>query len=302
LAATILCKECTRKKGLNHSKTKDCCHPDETLHQQTSLEERNKHTEADPTQRFSNRVLDYKKYRPLYPSSICDVLESVAGLTAGSTVVDIGSGTGIMSKILLDYGCKVYAVEPNAAMQKEAEDDLNGYHLFHSVDGAAEDTKLPERTANLIIAATAFHWFDKLKARNEFKRIAKPGAFTALVWNERLTDVDPFHQDYEALLVKHGTDYQKVDFRRTNHTGVISDFFLPAVMEVWSLDYQEQLNLETCKGRLSSLSYVPSRDDEGFVPMMKDFDAIFDMHQQDGIITMKYQTKICIAQICGVNV
>src|SRR6266545_2879023 len=75
----------------------------------------------DPTGRFSDRVANYIAYRPGYPDALVDALRRDVGLSATSTVADIGSGTGISTALLLGIGCDVYAVEPNAEMRHAAE-------------------------------------------------------------------------------------------------------------------------------------------------------------------------------------
>jgi 2-polyprenyl-3-methyl-5-hydroxy-6-metoxy-1,4-benzoquinol methylase len=65
---------------------------------------------ADPTKRFSDRVDNYIKYRPSYPAEVINFLEKRGGLSAGSRIADVGSGTGIFSSLLLDRGYTVYAV------------------------------------------------------------------------------------------------------------------------------------------------------------------------------------------------
>ena len=65
------------------------------------------------TERFSTRVEDYIKYRPGYPSALLELLRVRCGLAATSTVADVGSGTGILTELLLETGAEVYAIEPN---------------------------------------------------------------------------------------------------------------------------------------------------------------------------------------------
>jgi 2-polyprenyl-3-methyl-5-hydroxy-6-metoxy-1,4-benzoquinol methylase len=70
---------------------------------------------TDPTKRFTERADNYVKYRPGYPDEAIDLLQNECGLTEGSVVADIGAGTGIFTKKLLNKGYTVYAVEPNQA-------------------------------------------------------------------------------------------------------------------------------------------------------------------------------------------
>jgi len=88
------------------------------------------------TERFSDRVEQYDRYRPRYPNALLDFL--VRKIPPPAAVADIGSGTGILSGQLLQFGYQVMAVEPNKPMREAAERRLSEHQAFHSVDGTAE--------------------------------------------------------------------------------------------------------------------------------------------------------------------
>ena len=172
---------------------------------------------ANSTERFTDRVENYSKYRPTYPAGVINLLKSECGLSPESDVADIGSGTGILAKLLLRNCKRVFGVEPNAAMRDAGKALLKNYPTFITVAGSAENTTLPDASIDLITAGQAFHWFDEMKARVEFKRILKSGGFVALVWNDRRLDSTPFLAAYEQLLREFGTDYAQVqDFDVAN--------------------------------------------------------------------------------------
>lgn len=75
----------------------------------------------DSTNRFSDRVESYALYRPSYPESVPRLLEAECGLAPGVRVADAGSGTGILSRLLLERGAEVYGVEPNREMREAGE-------------------------------------------------------------------------------------------------------------------------------------------------------------------------------------
>ena len=129
---------------------------------------------ADSTQRFSNRVDNYVRYRPGYPPEVIGVLEHDAGLKRDHVVADIGSGTGISATLFLDFGNTVYGVEPNQAMRSAAEKSIAGNSRFHSVDGTAENTTLADGSADFVVAGQAFHWFDRPKTRRSFRESCGP--------------------------------------------------------------------------------------------------------------------------------
>lgn len=155
---------------------------------------------------FTKTVQYYLKYRPSYPIEIIDLLVSECGLSKKSVIADIGSGTGFLAKLFLDYGSRVYCVEPNQAMREAGEDYLAQYPQFYSISGTAEATHLKNTSMDFITVGTAFHWFDVKKTKQEFQRIGKPKAWVVLVWNVR--DVQsPLIADYESLLLEYGNDY-----------------------------------------------------------------------------------------------
>ena len=95
-----------------------------------------------PTERFSDRVENYIRYRPSYPPQIIELMRREMNLNENSTVADVGSGTGIFSKLLLEIGCTVYAVEPNEPMRRAGEEFLQSFERFKSIDGSSENTNL----------------------------------------------------------------------------------------------------------------------------------------------------------------
>ena len=166
---------------------------------------------TDSTEHLSNRVENYIRYRPGYPVEVLQILREEMGFGPAWIVADIGSGTGISTKLFLDHGNLVYGVEPNREMREAAERLWAGRLNFHSIVGTAEETTLDEHSIDLAVAGQAFHWFDADRARREFMRILRPGGRVLLMWNTRHTGSTPFLRGYEALLQEFGTDYREVN-------------------------------------------------------------------------------------------
>jgi ubiquinone/menaquinone biosynthesis C-methylase UbiE len=244
----------------------------------------------DPLKRFSNRADNYVKYRPGYPDAVIDILKSDCGLTKTSIVADVGSGTGILTKLFLDNGNSVFAIEPNAAMRLAAERLLGHSQGFKSIDANAEATTLDAQSVDLVTAAQAFHWFDQAKAKREFARILKPGGWVVLIWNERRLDSTPFLGAYEDLLLRYGTDYGKV--RHENVTSEIDAFFAPESFKLRTLENAQLFDFESLKGRLLSSSYAPDQDHPNFTAMLGELEEIFKANQKQGIVSFEYETKV----------
>lgn len=250
---------------------------------------------SDTVERFSNRVENYVKYRPTYPREILDLFREKMNLQPNSVIADIGSGTGISARLFLENGNTVYGVEPNAAMREAAEISLKDFPDFKSVDRTAENTSLPDKSVDFVIAAQAFHWFDKAKTRREFQRILRENGFAALIWNERQLDTNDFLQDYEKFLVEYGTDYEKV--RHDNITKEsLGEFFQTEFQEA-IFQNSQTLDFEGLKGRVLSASYMPSAENPRFEEMLENLESLFAQYAEKSKIQILYDTKIFYAQL-----
>jgi ubiquinone/menaquinone biosynthesis C-methylase UbiE len=205
-------------------------------------------------------------------------------------IADVGSGTGILSEMLLRNGNTVFGVEPNAQMRSSAEKLLSNYRQFKSIAGTAEATTLDSHSMDIVTAAQAFHWFDRTRARVEFARILKPKGWVALMWNERRLDRTPFLRAYEQLMLHYGTDYEKV--RHENVTGQIADFFAPKVFRQASFENIQTFDFESLLGRVLSSSYTPHPDQPSFQPMIGSLRQVFEEHQRHGTIAFEYDTRV----------
>lgn len=247
------------------------------------------------TTRFSSRVEQYVKYRPSYPKEIIPFLEKNVGLNSSFVIADVGSGTGISSKLFLDNGNKVFAVEPNNEMRAKAEELLHSYDSFISINGTAEQTKLPDASIDMIIAGQAFHWFDAAKTKIEFRRISKPHTHCILIWNERLV-TSGFEKEYEQLLLKYATDYKEVDHRNVSEQK-IAEFFAPNDFLLKVFPNQQIFNFEGIEGRLLSSSYVPDETHQNFPSMIAALQKLFDEYEVNNNVQFNYDTKVYIGKM-----
>jgi SAM-dependent methyltransferase len=251
-------------------------------------------TPADSTERFGTRAAAYARARPGYPDFAVAALARALGLAAGATVVDLGCGTGLSCEPFLRAGFAVIGVEPNAAMRAHAVERLGGQRGFTAVDGRAESTGLAPASADLLIAAQAFHWFDVPAARREALRILRAPARAALIWNDRRSEGSIFAAGYEALLLRHSRDYLELRHRHERRDR-IDDFFGGARWRTITVTHSDELDYARLADRLNSASYVPPPGDERHAAMMDELQQLFSETAQHGVVTMEFETRV----LCG---
>jgi ubiquinone/menaquinone biosynthesis C-methylase UbiE len=246
----------------------------------------------NPTQRFSNRVADYIKYRPHYPDSVYDFLQETLPLSSASIIADVGSGTGILTQLFLKNNHIVFAIEPNQEMREAAEKILHAYPNFRSVNATAEATTLASNSVEVVTAGQAFHWFEVPKAKAEFIRILKKDGWVVLIWNEREID-GPFQQEYEQLLGDYALNYQQINHKNIDDHRLreLFDYQLQTFANQQIFDYTG------LSGRLLSSSYAPLPDQPQHAPMMDQLQRIFEKYQTDGVVYFNYQTKVYYGQL-----
>ncbi|HEX2748345.1 MAG TPA: class I SAM-dependent methyltransferase [Verrucomicrobiales bacterium] len=241
------------------------------------------------TERFSDRVADYVRWRPHYPAGVVPLLRSEGVLPDAGTVADIGSGTGISCRMFLDHGYRVMAVEPNTEMRAAAGQWLGEEPGFVSVDGTAEGTGLGDGSVEMVFAAQAFHWFDRPAAKREFARILKPGGATVLCWNNR-DETDPFQQEYEQVLRRLLPDYTWVSHKHLTDDEIAA-FFEPLPLRRADLAYHQTFDLAGLKGRLLSSSYCP-KSGPAHDAVMQCMEELFARYAENGALRFSYITNV----------
>lgn len=249
----------------------------------------------NPTERFSSRVADYVRYRPSYPPAALELLQRRCGLGAGAVVADLGSGTGILTQLLLESGAEVIGVEPNDRMRAAAEHALAGNPRFRSVKGSAEASTLACGSVDLLVAGQAFHWFDVGGARREALRVLRPAGFGALLWNEHPSAGSAFLTDYEALVRRHAPEYDQVVGSRADETRMRAFFGAP--LERATFPNQQRFTYEGLCGRLMSSSYAPEAGEPQHEPLLAGLQQVFARHAHAGTVVFPYVTLVYFARL-----
>lgn len=252
-------------------------------------------SQDNPLGRFTGLANTYAKYRPCYPAEAIDYVIRRCALGPNSTLVDVGAGTGISARLFAARGIPVIAIEPNPEMRRKAANEPPAFDAtgISYRDGTAEATGLPTRSADAVLAAQAFHWFQAGAALSEFHRILKPGGWVVLMWNER-NENDAFTAAYGAV-IRTAPDTAAVEGPRgrAGETLLTHPLFCDAARI--DFDNYQVLDEEGVLGRAFSASYAP-REPHASATFAAALRQVFATFQRDGRAALRYVTSVYLAR------
>ena len=235
-------------------------------------------------QAFSNRAENYSKGRPGYAKGVSELLFNDI-LKPNDKIADIGSGTGIFAKAIIERGFDVFCVEPNEDMRTQAKKLFSGNPHFISVAASAETTTLTEHSINLVTAASAFHWFDTEKFHTECKRILKPNGILFTVANAR-DYTDPFTLRQHEICMELCKGF--TSFRHgINKSAPKLETLFGININYAEFDYPLEYEKEKFVQRSLSSSYAPEINTAAYQKYIEELWALMDEFAPDnGKITV----------------
>ena len=240
-----------------------------------------------PESRSFELVADvYERSRPSYPQEAIDWIAAKLGLGSGTTVLDLGAGTGKLTRTLVETGARVIAVEPGNAMRAELERALPDVEALR---GAAEDIPLPDQSVDCIAVGQAFHWFRHDEAIPELHRVLRPCGGVALVWYSRDPDNPIYHEIGELIAPFVPPDRQDED-EWPRPLGE-SELFGP--LEERRFSFVQELDTDTVAERIASVSFVAAAPAEA----RRELDAAIRRVADElgGLITVPYVTRAYVS-------
>lgn len=196
---------------------------------------------------------DYERARPGYPVRAVELLLTELDVGPGRTVLDVGAGTGKFTRLLDPTGATLLALEPVAAMRRHLEVAVPEARVLA---GTAERIPLPDRSVDVVVAATAFHWFGGDDALAEIARVLKPGGGLGLVWNNPDEDVDWVAAVWSIVGEKRGSAPRNRDLRWQGAFARGSSPFTSLRHERFS--HEQEIGVEDLLARVRSIAFVAS--------------------------------------------
>jgi SAM-dependent methyltransferase len=239
---------------------------------------------------YASKAGVYARYRWDYAPAAIQTLFEVSGLSKQASAVDIGAGTGILTKHLVSRLARVYAVEPDDEMRAFLADVP-----CEVLAGRSDVTGLPDGCVDLITVAQAIHWFEPEPTRAEFRRISRPGAWLALLRNygtdpeldRALESVDTVENGVtlgsKALpWEKKGPEYY------FGASGSLQKMTFPFVLHQ---------NWEGMLGAAISTSYTPNPGQPGYAAFEAALHAVFERFQSNGGLELHGETELLLGKI-----
>jgi ubiquinone/menaquinone biosynthesis C-methylase UbiE len=241
-----------------------------------------------PDSRSFELVADvYERARPAYPAEAVAWMAEQLDLRPGRTVLDLGAGTGKLTRALLRTGAEVIAVEPGEAMLAELRRVLPDVEALR---GAAEAIPLDDATVDAVAVGQAFHWFRHDEAVPELHRVLRPAGAVALIWNSR-DDSHPLQRQISALV----ESFIPRGRPRVGHSARAldaSDFF--GDVELRRFPFAQHLDADGLVERIASVSFVAAASPERRAALERELRTVAAAY--GGRVDFPYLTEVYVSR------
>jgi ubiquinone/menaquinone biosynthesis C-methylase UbiE len=234
---------------------------------------------------FGSVAESYERRRPSYPPEVIEWLAGKLGLGPGKTVVDVGAGTGKLTRRLVATRARVVAVEPLAEMLAQLEAAVPD---AEALLGSAEEIPMPDGSADAVTAASAFHWFDHVRALPEIHRVLRPGGGLGIVANGRDLD-DPLQEAIQAIVGPYLPDLEQLGGWRQ----ALAASPLFGTVETFEARFEQLFDADGLAERMSTVSYVARLPDGEREDVLAQVRALGDA-QPETLFPFRYRTEVTV--------
>jgi ubiquinone/menaquinone biosynthesis C-methylase UbiE len=241
-----------------------------------------------PQSRSFERVADvYERARPEYPAEAVAWIVEELDLRPGRTVLDLGAGTGKLTRALVPTGAHVIAVEPGEQMLAELRRVLPDVETRL---GPAEAIPLADDSVDAVTVGQAFHWFRHDEAVPELHRVLRPARAVALIWNSRDQE-RPLQREISELIkpfVPEGRPPVGHSARALEQSQLFGS------VERRTFPFVQQLDADAVADRIASVSFVAAASPERRAQLDRKLREVVAM--RGGIVDFAYLTEVYVAR------
>jgi SAM-dependent methyltransferase len=231
----------------------------------------------------------YDRGRPSYPDDAVAFLIRTLSIGEGTDVVELGAGTGKFTELLVPTGARIVALEPIAAMREALERNCP---TVTAVDGTAEEIPLGDASADAVVAAQAFHWFDGDRVLPEIHRALRPQRRLGMIWNVR-DEASDWSERLTAIFDRLSGEGPRYRDGRWREAFARTDLFGPLHHQL--AYHVHRVTRETFLDRVLSVSYVASAADDERERVIAEVQEMLDtdpeLRGRDEIV-MPYRTDV----------
>ena len=240
-----------------------------------------------PDARSFELVADvYERARPEYPREALEWIAAELDLHPGRTVLDLGAGTGKLTRGLVETGAHVIAVEPGEAMLAQLRVVLPE---VEALQGGAEAIPLAADSVDAIAVGQAFHWFRPEEAVPELHRVLRPGGGIALIWNSR-DEKRPLQREISDLI----KPFVPPGRPRVSHSVpalAATGLFTEPVERRFPL--VQRLDADALVGRMASVSFVAAASHERRAELERRLREV--VAASGGEVDFAYETEVYVS-------
>jgi SAM-dependent methyltransferase len=229
----------------------------------------------------------YERVRPGYPPEAVRWIADQLDLRSGRIVLDLGAGTGKLTRALVETGAEVLAVEPGDAMRAELERVLP---QVRALRGSAESIPLRDQSVDAITVGQAFHWFRFDEALPELHRVLRTGGGVALIWNGRDQD-SPLQSEIKALLEPFLPAGRAVAPNTSSH---LAESPLFHSFEHSAFLLVQHLDADALVGRIGSISFVAGSTPGKRAELERKLRAL--AARSGGVVEFPYVTDVYVSR------
>jgi ubiquinone/menaquinone biosynthesis C-methylase UbiE len=223
----------------------------------------------------------YEEHRPSYPPVAVARLVDELDIRAGTTVADVGAGTGKFTRLLVPTAASIIAIEPVSAMRRELHRALPDVAV---VGGVARALPLADASLDALTVAQAFHWFADAETVSEFRRVLRPGRKLGLIWNRRDRS-SPVWREIEAVIAPF-----RPERRRDWKVSLANAGFDSLDRAVFEWRYRSEP--ARIRSRVASMSWIAQLSDETRDGLLDDVQQIAMQFASDGLVDMTESTEV----------
>lgn len=246
---------------------------------------------------------DLAKYyvdRPGYSVTLLKYIKANIQSELGRELVvaDVGAGTGKLTENLEQIGMRGFAVEPNDAMRAEGEKLFAGRDTFVWRAGAAEETGLPDNSVDWVLMGSSFHWADAPRAREEFRRVLKPGGYFTAIWNPRDIGRSPLHMEIEEMIHGEIPGMKRVSSGGTVTTETMLEKLGDVFQDLTFMEcmHEEVMSKERYINIWRSVNDIQVQaGEEGFKRILNNIENILEEYTE---VAVPYKSRAWTARVC----